>query len=175
VTTVTVPPPSLDGGHHGLVTKASASKEAPRCDICGSMNIFPDEKPGQVRCHDCGCITPGEPISVGDGQISVANYVRRLQLQYQELEHQERILQAEYDQRHQPIRDKKDQIIRILSDLRDARCAWLGCQEPPLPRSHWCEEHKPEHEREMARDRQRRHRERERCHASGSASRLLEH
>jgi hypothetical protein len=105
--------------------------------------------------------------------MPMREYVRRREIEYEELHRQEQRLLDEYDKHLQPIRDKMDQVVRILGDLRDARCVWPGCKEPPKPRSKWCQHHKPLHEREMARNRQRRHRDR--CHASGAASRLLEH
>jgi hypothetical protein len=115
---------------------------------------------GKTYCCQCGLDIPSIPVSVGERQIPIDEYMRRLELQVQELEQEDQRLQAEYDQRHQPIRHKKDQILRIIGGLRDARCAWPGCREPPKLRSRWCPQHKPEHEREIDRNRQRRHRER---------------
>jgi len=132
-------------------------------DDCQHQVTEPDPNTGKTYCRQCGLDIPSAPVSVGDRQIPIDEYMRRLELDYKELEQEEQRLQAELE----PIRDKKDRIVRIIGDLRDVRCAWPGCHEPPKPRCKLCERHKPLHERQMDRDRQRRHRER-----SGSLSRL---
>jgi len=128
-------------------------------DDCQHEVTEPDPDTGKTFCRYCGLDIPSVPVSVGERQIPIDEYMHRLELQYQELEQEEQRLRVEYDERQQPIRDKKDQIVRIIGDLRDARCAWPGCHEPPKLRCKLCERHKPLHEREMDRNRQRRHRE----------------
>jgi hypothetical protein len=133
----------------------TVTKPASLGDDCQHEVTEPDPKTGKRYCCQCGLDVPSEPVSVGERQIPITEYMRRLELDYQELEQEEQRLQGELE----PIRDKKDCIVRIIGDLRDARCAWPGCREPPNPRSKWCPQHKAEHAREMDRNRQRRHRE----------------
>jgi hypothetical protein len=138
----------------------TATKPPSLGDECQHQVKSPsDPETGKIYCRQCGLDIPTEPVSVGEREIPIVEYMRGLELQYQELEQEERRLQVEYDKRQQPIRDKKDRIIRIIGDLRDVRCAWPGCHDPPKLRSKWCPQHKAEHEREVDRDRQRRHRE----------------
>jgi hypothetical protein len=122
---------------------------------CPPHEPWRDPATSRVYCRRCGVEIPDEPVPIGGRLVPVLEYLDRLERERRRLEDEERRIHL-----------MMDSLDLQIAGIRDMKCIWPGCDNPPLPRSKWCRLHKYERMKVTARERQRRRRlERHGCHA----------
>jgi hypothetical protein len=125
---------------------AAAGQEISRCEHASVT----DPETGESFCQNCGLLLPEGPVPIGSRLVPPEEFMRRLRIKCQELDHEILLSQQ-----------KKHQLLSVAMKVRDTRCCWSGCQTAPMLHSKWCPLHRQEHAKEQARERQRRHRQKE--------------
>ncbi len=106
-----------------------------------------DAETGRFFCRACGAEVVERSLQMGGRLVPPTELLHRVTIRRRELE-----------QVALKISQELHSLDVTVAQVRDVKCAWPGCQVPPMLRSRWCPQHKQEREKENAKERQRRRR-----------------